>query len=208
MANDNLGRGPMSRCGPPRGGIPPVGAPAWNQIKATRSITHYRTTICADPSNIDMDDIRNSLSKTKKKFKHRLLGRKHKQDGAESTLDGDSERADSTSLSPQQEPHVVTDQSYDREENRADVTVAGGRATSMDRSPQPDGAESVPAHGNDNGQEGGEADIDGGETSQRGSRLHSDVKVAVGSGHDGELEGVSPSPSTSSIPHGGKPDGM
>ena len=182
--------------------------PAWNQIKATRSITHYRTTIYADPSNIDMDDIRNSLSKMKEKFKHRLPGRKRKQDGAESTLDDGSERADSTSSFPQQEPHAVTDQSYDREGNRADVTVAGEQVASANRPPQPDGAESVPAHGNDNGQEGGEADIDGGETSQRGSRLHSDVKVAVGSGHDGELEGVSPSPSTSSIPHGGKPDGM
>ena len=100
----------------------------------------------------------------------------------------------------------MVNESRDREGNRDNT--AGERATSTDRSPQPDGAESVPAHGNDNGQEGGEADVDGGEPSQRGSRPHSDVEVAVGSGRGGELEGVYPSPSTPSIPHGGKPDGM
>jgi len=186
-------------------GIPPAGAPAWNQIKATRPITYYRTAIYADPSNTDMDDIRKSLSKIKKKFKHRLPGGERKQDGMGSILDGDLERADSTSSLPQQEPHTVTDQSYDREGDRADV--AGEQIASANR-PQPDGPESVPTRGSDNDQGDGEADIDGEEPSQRGSGPHSDVEVAVGNGRGGELEGVYLSPSTPSIPHGGKPDGM
>jgi len=189
---------------PPRGGIPPVGAPAWNQIKATRPITHYRTTIDTDPSNTDMGNVQSLLSKAKRKFKQRLARRKGRLDGT-GPNPGEG-RADSTTSLPQPEPHAVVNESRDREGNRDNT--AGERATSTDRSPQPDGAESVPAHGNDNGQEGGEADVDGGEPSQRGSRPHSDVEVAVGSGRGGELEGVYPSPSTPSIPHGGKPDGM
>ena len=142
----------------------------------------------------------------KKKFKHRLLGRKRKQDGTGSTLGGDSERADSTSSLPQREPHAVTDQSYDREGNKADV--AGEQVASANRPSQTDGPEFIPTRGGGNDQGGGEADIDGGETSQRGSGPHSDVEVAVGNGRGGELEGVYPSPSTPSIPQGGKPDGM
>jgi len=142
----------------------------------------------------------------KKKFKHRLLGRKRKQDGTGSSLDGDLGRADSTSSLPQQEPHAVTDQSYDREGDKADV--AAEQVASANRPSQPDGPESMPTRGSDNDQGGGEADVDGGEASQKGSRPHSDVEVAVGNGRGGELEGVYPSPSTPSIPHSGKPDGM
>jgi len=182
-------------------GIPLAGALAWNQIKTTRPITHYRTTIYADPSNADMDDVRNSLSKMKKKFKRRLPRRKHKPDGTGATSDGNPERVDSTSSPPRPGPRPVADKSYDREGNRADA--AGEQVSSANRPSQLDGPESVPACGSDNGQGGGEADVDRGEASQRNSRPHSDVEITVGSGRDG----IYPSPSTPSISHSGEPDG-
>jgi len=173
-------------------------------VKATRPIIHYRTTIYAAlySSNTDMDDMRHSLSKTKKKIKHLLTGRKRKPDGMGPNPGG--EGADSTTSVPQPELHVVADEGHDREEDTANA--AGVRASSTDRPPQPDGPESVPARGNDNGQEGGEADVDRWEASQKDSHPHPDVEVAVGGAHGGELERVYPSPSTTSISRGVEPD--
>ena len=149
-----------------------------------------------------MDDIRASLSKMKKGFKHRLTGRKRKPDGTGTSASG--EGTDSASSFPQPESHVVADESHTREVDRANAAEEQVFPTDQ---PQPDGPESVPAREGDNGREGGEADIDGGErTSQSHSNPHPDVEVAVGSGRGGELEGVGPSPSTPWISHGGKPD--
>jgi len=146
-----------------------------------------------------MDDIRDSFSKMKIKFKHRLTGRERKPDGAGGSPG--EERADSTSSLPQPESRVVAGESYDREEDGADGT--GERDSSTDRLKP----ESAPVCGSDNGLEGGEADTDGGEAGQRRSYPHPDVEVAVGSEHGGKLErGVHPSPSTPSILHSGKPD--
>jgi len=163
-------------------------------------------------SNVNMDDIRGSYNKMKKKIKHRLAGRKRKPDGT----DPGEERADSTSSLPQpephivageqQEPHVVVSESYNREGGGANV--AGERVFSTDRPLQPDGPESTPARGSDNGQEGGEVDIDEGEINQGHSQPHSDVDPAMGSGRSGEAERVYPSSSTPSIPHSGEPDSM
>jgi len=150
-----------------------------------------------------MDDIRASLSKMKKGFKHRLTGRKRKPDGTGANASG--EGTDSASSLPQPESHVVADEGRALEVDRANA--AEEQVFSTDRSPQPDGPESVPARGGDNGREGGEADIDGGErTTQSHSHPHPDVEVAVGSGRGGELEGVGPSPSTPWISHGGRSD--
>jgi len=149
-----------------------------------------------------MDDIRHSLSKTKKKIKHLLTGRKRKPDGTGPNPGG--EGADSTTSLPRPGPHAVADESRGREEDTTDA--AGVRASSTDRPPQPDGPESVPARGSDNGQEGGKADVDGGETSKKDSHPHPDVEVAVGGVHSGELERVYPSPSTPSISRGVEPD--
>jgi len=169
---------------------------------ATRPIIPYRTTIHADPFNTDMDNIRGSLSKMKKKFKQRLTGRKRKPDGT--GANSGEETPDSASSLPQPEHHVIADESHHREWNRAGAT--GERASSTDRPPQSDGPESVPVRGNDNRQEGGGADVDGGEASQKDSHLRPDVEVAVGSGRSRELEAVHPSPSTPSISHGAEPD--
>jgi len=127
-----------------------------------------------------MDDIRASLSRTKKKFKQRLTGKKRKPDGTGDDPGG--EMTDSAPSLPQPE------------------------LFSTDRPPQPDGPESVPARGSDNCQERGEIDIDGGEASQMDSRSRSDVEVAVGSGRSGEPEGVYPPPSSPSVSHGAEPD--
>jgi len=144
-----------------------------------------------------MEDIRGSLSKMKKKLNHRLTGRKRKQDGT--GADPSREGTDSTGSFPQPELPVVADESCDREGDRA--SAVGEPVFSTDRPPQPDGPESVPAHGSDYSQQGGEADIDGREVGQRQLHPHPDVKVAVG-----EVEEVYPSSSTPLISHGGKPD--
>jgi len=145
-----------------------------------------------------MDDIRDSFYRMRKKLEHRLTGRKHKS-GANSA----GERAGPTSSLPQPEPHVVAGESYDREGDGANA--AGERVVPTHRPPQPDESEPAPPHRNDTGQEGGEADVNGGEASQKDS--HPDTEVVVGSEPSGELEGVYPSPSTPSISHGGNSDG-
>jgi len=149
-----------------------------------------------------MVDIRGSLSKMKKKAKHLLTGKKRKQDGT-ATNPG-SEGADSASLLPRPEPHVVVDKSYDGEGDKAGV--AGEPDFSTDRPPQPDGPGSVPACGSDGGKQGGEADVDGGEAGQMQSCTHPDVEIDMGGGYGGEPEGAHPSPSAPSIPHNEKPD--
>jgi len=149
-------------------------------------------------SNVDMDDIRGSLSKMKKKVKHRLTG-KRKPDQTEANPGG--KKADSTSTLPQPGLRAVVGESHDREGGRADVTDK--RVLSMDRPAQ---LESAPAGGGDNSQEGEEANVGGREVGQRSSQPHPDVDVAVGSGRKGEAESVYPSPSAPSISHGGEPD--
>ena len=148
-----------------------------------------------------MDDIRGSLSKMKKKFKYRLTGRNRNPDGTGTHPDG--EGVDSTSSFPQSEPRVVAEEGHGREGDSANA--AGERVFSSNQ-PQSNEPESTPARGGDNVQEGGEADVDGEEASQRHSHQHPDVEVVVGSGRSGELEGVYPSPPTPSISRGGKPD--
>jgi len=151
-----------------------------------------------------MEDIRGSLSKVKKKFKHRLTGRKPKPDGTEVNLG--EEGAGPASPLPQPEPHVITGASDDREGDR--VNVAGQRVSSTDGPPRPAESESVPARRTDNGKEREEADVDGGEAGQSHSHPQPNIEVAVGSGRSGELEGVSPSPSIPLISHSGNPNGM
>jgi len=141
----------------------------------------------------------------KKRFKHRLTGRKRKPDGTEVNTGG--EGTDSASSLTRPESHIVADEGRGREGDR--TNAAGEQIFSTDRPLQPGGPESVPPRGCDDGREQGEVDIDGGEgASQRCSHLHPgvDVDVAVGSGRGGELEGVDPSPSAPSISHDGKPD--
>jgi hypothetical protein len=74
----------------------------------------------------------------------------------------------------------------------------------------------MPAPRSENDREGGEADVDGKEVSERDLHPYLDVEIVVesGPGREGndangqKVERVYPSPSTPSIPHSGKPDGM
>jgi len=166
--------------------------------EAYRPLSHHHLR----SSDTNMDNIRDSFSKMKKRFKHRLTGRKRKPDGT--GVDPGGERADSTTSIPQPESHSVAGESYNREGDKANTD--GEQVSSTDPPPQPDGPESVPTRGSDNAQEEGETGIDRGESNQRDSHTRLEIEVAVGSGRSEELEGVHPSPSTPSIPHGGKAD--
>lgn len=156
-----------------------------------------------------MDTIRAPFSKLKKKFKHRLTGRKSKSNKTAADTGG----SNSTSLRPSSDSRVVAGDGQDRE--GGETNADGSQVLSTNRPPQPDEPESVPARGSENDQERREADIDGSEVNQTHSLLDPDVEVAVGSepGREGKtmdeekVEQVYPSPSPTSIPHGGKPDG-
>ena len=145
-----------------------------------------------------MDDIRESFSRLKNSFKHRLRGRKHKPDrtGADPT----EESVDSSGSLLRPESRTAT--GGDDGKGRG-TSTDGRQVRSRDRSPQP---EPVPASGYDDDGQRGKAGVDGGEASQRHSRLDPDVEVAVGSGPGREVEQVYPSPSAPSIPPSGKPD--
>jgi len=145
-----------------------------------------------------MDDIRGSLSKMKKKVKHRLTGKKGKPGVTGANPAG--EGADSTSSLPQPESHVVAGKSYDGEADQADT--AGEQILSTD------GPESVPTCGGDDGQTEGEVDVDGGEASQSHPHPHSDSEIGSGSGSSREVEWFSLSGSTPPLsPHGEEPGG-
>ena len=163
-----------------------------------------RGTIRADPTP-DMD-IRNPFSRLKKKVKG--LGRKQKPGKTGTGADANSVTPDN--LPPQSESHVVAD---DREGNGADED--GQKAGPTDQPPQRDEPEPVPANGGEDGQGGGEADLDGGKVSPMYSHAHPDVEVVAGggpcrdgNGADGDDSGQFRSRSyLASIPHGGEPDG-
>jgi len=147
-----------------------------------------------------MDDIRDSLSKMKKKL--RLTGGKRKPDGT--TANPDGERTDSASSLPRPEPHVVEGEDYGREGDRDNV--AGERVTSTDRLPPPAESESVSAREDDNVQ-GEVADVDGGDASHRHPHPHSDSEIWEEGGSSGEVEWFSFSESTPPLsPLGGEPD--
>ena len=138
-----------------------------------------------------MDDIRDSFSRLKKDFKHRLRGRKDKPNrtGANTAEESD----DPSGSLPRPEPHG-TGVGHDE----GSGTNTGGREVrSMDQYPQPAG-------GSDDNRQRRETDIDGRKVSQE----HSCVGIAVGSGPGRELERVYPSPSAPSIPYSEKPDSM
>ena len=155
--------------------------------------------------------IQHSFSRSKKKFKHLLPGRKQKLGRTGTETGGD--RVGPAGSPPQSVSHVVAGGSHDLEDNQVSTD---GRQGSTDQLLHQDESGLAPARGNETNQEGGEVDVDGGEDGRRHSHPDSDVEVAVGSrpsqeGNDADevkVEQVRPSPSTPSIPHSGKPDGM
>lgn len=150
-------------------------------------------------------DMRAPFSKLKKKIKHRLTGRKSNPD----KQGADKARLDPTGSPRGPGPHVVAGGSHDQEGDGSDV--GGPEVHSTILPPQPDEPGRAPADEVEN-EEGSEAEIDGGEISQRNSRSFSNVEVVVGSRSSREGDGeeragqIYRSPSTLSIPHGGKSD--
>jgi hypothetical protein len=157
-------------------------------------------------------DFRNSISRLKKKVKHRLTGNKPKPNKAGADVGGDT--VDSTGSRPGSEHHIVAGGSHDQEGK--EPSAGGGQVLPTIQPPQPDEPGPVPERGSVNDDERKGADFDGGEVEQTHSHLYSvDADVAEGSvsdeGNDidGEkVEPVYPSPPTTSIPHDGKPDSM
>jgi len=155
-------------------------------------------------------DFRDSLSRFKKKVKHRLTGKKPKP--KKTGIDAGGESAGSTSSRPASESRIVVGDSHDQEGK--EPNPGGGQVRSTIRLPQPDEPGSTPASRSmdDQGRRGADFDVE--EVEQALSHLHSaDVKVGDGSGPakgkgvDGmEVERIYPSQSTTSIPHDGKPD--
>ena len=131
-----------------------------------------------------MDDIRDSLSRMKKKIKYRITGRKRKPDGTGADTPG--ERADSPGSLPRPESRVVAGGGHDQGGNGANTD--GQQAYSTDQGRR-------------------EVDIGGGAISQRHSYLDSDVDAATGSRRTSEEVGrVYPSPYTPPVPDSGKSD--
>ena len=145
-----------------------------------------------------MDDIRESFSNLKKGFKQRLSGRKHKP--GRTGVGPTEESVDSSGSLLRPESRIVA--GGDDGKGRG-TSTDGRQVRSRDRSPQP---EPVPASGYNDDRQRGKAGVDGGEASQRHSRLDPDIEVAAGSGPSREVEQVYPPPSTPSIPPSGKPD--
>jgi len=159
------------------------------------------TTICyhlrrSNTENTNMDNILDSLSKTGKKLKHRLRGKKPKPDRTEANTPGESAGLSGSLLRP--EPRVVAG-GHDGEGNRTSADVQQDRSRDQSLQPEP-----ISAGGSDDDRQRGEAGVDEKEeaVSQSHSRLDPDIEVVVDSGASREVKRVHPSPSA------GEPDSM
>ena len=168
-----------------------------NWIKATRPPIRYRYHHLRR-QDIDMDDIRTSISKLKKGFKHRLGGKKHVPDKPGNEAAG--ERVDPPSPLLQPGPHVAAS---GHDEKRSGISSDVRKAHSRDPSPQP---EPVPADEGCGDPKGKEVDVEGKEVSRRHSPLGPDVEVAAGSGPSQAVQQASPPLALTSIPHKPEPD--
>ena len=143
------------------------------------------------------------LSRLKKKIKGKISRNEQKPNST-----GTDPGLDQAGSLSRPVPHIVAGGGLDREDSGSETDRQ--QVYSTDRPPTP----AVPAHGADDNQEGEGESIDGREVSQ-GSRPHSDIEVATGSGPGQDANGadeeklghVHPLPSVPSIPHSRKPDG-
>lgn len=156
------------------------------RVETTPSLTHLRHNLRL--SCINMNDIRDSFSKLKKRLKYPLKGgtRKPEKTGSNAIGEGFSQ----TSSLPYSESDVVVGGNDDREGKGADA--------GEDQPLRRDEPEFTPIGEIDNHQEWGEKEGCGKEVSQ-GQHSHPDVEPVAGSE---ELERVSPS--ATSIFHSGK----
>ena len=171
-----------------------------NWIKATRLPVPYRSHHLHRPdiNNHDMDDVRKSLSKMKKDFKHRLGGKKH---GADRAGDNAAGETGGSSLSVTRPDSRVAASGRGEEGSRTGTDVS--QAHSTDRSPQPN---PMQADGGGDNPRGREANVDEGGASQDRSRPGPNVGGAAGSRPNREIK-RDPSPlSLTSVTPGQGPD--
>ena len=158
-----------------------------NWIRVTRSPIFCRNHRLPRPDIdiLDMDDIRQSFSKLKKGFKHRVRGKKHGAGTAGANAAGETA---GSSLSLARPDSRVTESGIDEEEGRINTDTS--QAHSKDRSPQP-----KPMQADEGGDkpQGREADVDERGASQSHLRPVPDVGGAAGSRPSQEIKRA-PSP--------------
>jgi len=147
--------------------------------------------------NTDMEP----FSRLKKKVKHRLAGGAPKQKKTGADVGGESVDPIGSRSTP--EPHAVAG---GRDQEGKEPNADGGQVLPMTRLSQLGGSDFVSAFKSVNDQGRGEADIGGREVEDPHS-VTEGSEPTERKDIDGEkLEQVYPSPSTTSIPHDGKPD--
>ena len=168
-------------------GAPPSAHPEMNWIKVTRPPICYHNHHLHRPDIdvADMDDMRKSLSKLKKDFKHRLGGKKRAAEGPWDIAAGETA---GSSLSPTRPDSHVTTSGRGEEGSRISADVS--RTHSRDQSPQPKPMQAVEGGGNPHGRE---TDVNEKEVSRSRLRLGPDIGGAMGSSPSREII-RSPSP--------------
>ena len=142
-----------------------------NLIKATRLPICYRNHHLHRP-DIDMDDMRKSLSKLKKDFKHRVGGKKRGPDRA--GVDADWETASPPpSLTRPDSPVAASG----RDEEGSGISTGVSQARPRDRSPQPNPMQADEGGGNP---QGGGAGINEKEASRSYLGPAPDIRNAAG----------------------------
>jgi len=147
-------------------------------------------------------DIRESLSRLKKKIQRPRAGSKRKIDRADGEAGG--EGADSITSPLPSETHIVAGDG-----RMSGPNTGGWPVHSMDQAPESDLPDHMPAYPNESDRGGKEADADRGEISKRhwfglGSRPSRE-----GNHPDAEKAGrVHPSTAGPSVPQSGKPNSM
>ena len=147
-----------------------------------------------------MDDTRESFSKLKKGFKHRVGGKKRAADRAGANA---AEETASSSLSPTRPDSRATASGRGEEGSRISTDVS--RADSRDRSPQPKPVQTD--EGGDNLQ-GREAGVDEKGVTRGRSRLGPDVGGAAGSRPSREIKRAHSPLSVTPISPKQEPDSM
>ena len=184
----------------------------WVRTRAERSCVNeleqnHEAVICyrdrhlhrPDIDTTDMDDIRKSISKLKKGFKHRVGGKKRAADRVAVNAAGETA---GSSLSLTRPDSRVTASGCDEDGTRISTDVL--KAHSKDRPPQPNPMQADEGH--DNPQER-EADVDEKGASQCRSRLGPDVGCVAGSRPSPEIKRAPSPPSVTPISPKQEPDG-
>ena len=167
-----------------------------NWTKATWSPISYRDHLLhqQDIDITNMEDVRKSLSKLKKDFKHRIGGKKR------AGADVVGERVSSSASLLRSDPHVTVD-GHDGEGSGISADVS--QANSRDPSPHP---EPVPADEGRLDDPRREVDADEKEVTRKNSSLDPGVEDAAGSGPGREVKAAASPLSAAPIPPKQEPE--